>query len=147
MQSFSESLNNPVRYKLTLEDKNAVRSVYHARFISGTNIYRVDVSVYHGSIGNVFDVMFVKEDGESRIVKAHTGDQNAFQVFATVAAILQEILAKHDGKVVIKFSADNDEPSRVKLYERFARMIAKKIDGTVEREVGSWDIVYKIKSR
>lgn len=147
MISFSESLNNPVRYKLTLEHSAGLFRHYVARFISGTNIYKVNVDVFMAGHITQFGILFGKEDGESMQMSIVPGDQKVFEVFATVGAILTDVMSKHPGKAIVGFSSSSDEPSRIKLYDRFAKTIASKIDGTVERNAGLWDVVYKITSK
>lgn len=55
-----------------------------------------------------------------------TGQGNAFRIFATVVACFNDWLAT-EGKNAeyIGFTADKKEPSRVKLYDRFARLLPR----------------------
>ena len=55
-----------------------------------------------------------------------TGKGDAPQVFATVIAIGEEFLA--DVKIrMVEFFADNEEPSRVKLYNRMVKTLAQRL--------------------
>jgi len=56
-----------------------------------------------------------------------TGSGNAFQIFATVGAILDKCLDRfiNDQDIMVTFGADKLEPSRVKLYNRLAPRVTK----------------------
>ena len=58
-------------------------------------------------------------------VEGITGSNEHFEVFATVAANIKEWLNRQGNRPpnFITFTADNDEPSRVKLYARMASRI------------------------
>ena len=54
-----------------------------------------------------------------------TGTGNAIAVFSTVIAIIQDAINRNH-ITNLHFSADNSEPSRVKLYDRMSKYFAKQ---------------------
>lgn len=55
-----------------------------------------------------------------------TGTGNAFKVFGTVAKIIQEFLSDHPINTLL-FYAHEDEPSRIKLYDKFMQQVDKAL--------------------
>lgn len=76
------------------------------------------------------------------------GTGNAFKVFAAVAQAIQEFLKEMEKKEMpvwkLTFSAGADEPSRIKLYDRFAKkfktMFGFKLSS---RTVDQFDVDYE----
>lgn len=57
-----------------------------------------------------------------------TGKGDAFRVFATVAAIVKEYVAKSQAQIdELTFTGKTKDPSRIKLYDRIARSLPKVI--------------------
>jgi len=90
--------------------------------------------------GNILIVNFGAREEDKDVLRlgnswkdnvTNTGD--AFKVFATVLAIIKDCLKRIDDDdldvEIIEFAADTDEPSRVKLYTRFADNIGKYLPG------------------
>ncbi len=79
------------------------------------------------------------------------GTGSAFKVFAAVAQAIKEFLKEMEKKgervEYLTFSAGADEPSRIKLYDRFAKKFEKmfgfKLTG--REDVGGFDIEYEFK--
>ncbi len=77
------------------------------------------------------------------------GTGNAFKVFAAVAQAIQEFLKEMKKQEVtvdiLTFTADPDEKSRVKLYDRFAKKFEKMFGFklTNREDVGGFDIEYE----
>lgn len=78
-----------------------------------------------GQDGRSVSLSFATGDNREDI----TGDGNAFQVFATLKAILDDFL-RHRKPKSISFSAN--ESSRIKLYHRMANQLAQAVGGKVE---------------
>ena len=74
------------------------------------------------------EIVFTSRD-EDEPASAATTDitntGNEFEMFATVASIIQAWVAKRSPEAMM-FSALTKEPSRVKLYKRFARVLSKR---------------------
>jgi len=70
-----------------------------------------------------------------------TGSQ--FSVFSTVIAILQEIVRKEDF-FILSFSADREEPSRIKLYQLFTKKIKRFLPEyeVLHQEEGAFDYMF-----
>lgn len=58
-----------------------------------------------------------------------TGSGGAVEIFATVKDIALHFFKKYKPKTPVYFQADNEEPSRVKLYKRAAKMIGNAMPG------------------
>ena len=67
-------------------------------------------------------INFENEQGKMSIT--NTGD--AFRVFASVFAILKKESRKIQASDYITFASASSEPSRAKLYDRFARILKKQ---------------------
>lgn len=92
--------------------------------------FQIDESIYwvylDGRDGDAVDLVFTDGDGSEDL----TGGGNAFQVFATVSAILRDYLA-HRKPSGITFTAKGS--SRIKLYQRLAKSMAGELGGRVEK--------------
>ena len=71
---------------------------------------------------NYVQINFENEQGKMSIT--HTGD--AFRVFASVFAILAKEGKKIQKADYITFASASSEPSRAKLYDRFAKILKKQ---------------------
>jgi hypothetical protein len=78
------------------------------------------------------------------------GTGNAFKVFAAVAQAIKEFLKdmnKREEPVdTLTFSANADEPSRIKLYDRFAKKFEKLFGFRLtNRDIDLYDIEYEFR--
>jgi hypothetical protein len=60
-----------------------------------------------------------------------TGTGNAVQVFSTVVSIVDEIFHRHEHVIEILFEGVTSAPSRVKLYNRLAKVLSRKYGFTL----------------
>jgi len=117
----NELLNQPV----TWEWKKKSERSWVAKFA----IHETTFFVYFdGSDKDDVEISFTG-DGREDI----TGEGNSFTVFATVSEIVRDFL-KHRHPYSVNFNAK--EPSRMKLYSRFASLIAKEFNGDLSRHNG-----------
>jgi hypothetical protein len=89
-------------------------------------------------IGSSWDVEFIA-DVPARYGTDILGTGNAFRTFATVSAIMKDFL-KAINPNVFYFSAE--EPSRVRLYDRFAKQIKKITGYKFAKLLGEDDVLY-----
>ena len=87
-----------------------------------------------------------KDEPESEYSPKITNTGNEFEVFATVTKIIQAFVNKHSPPALM-FKALVSEPSRVKLYKRFAKVLEKhgyetKFTGQY-RDAINWVVVKK----
>ena len=68
------------------------------------------------------------------------------KVFGTIATILRNLPAQYKGWG-FKFSATAGEPSRIRLYDRLAGVIAKELNGTVTTDTSTGSIYYTVTPR
>lgn len=67
--------------------------------------------------------------GENNMPKNEiTGTGDSRKVFGTVISIVKDYVSKHQPNILV-FSADNDEPSRIKLYNMLASQAGKVLPG------------------
>lgn len=66
--------------------------------------------------------------GRDDIKTTVTGSGDAFKVFATVAEILKQAIA-NSGVEYVMFGASLQEPSRIKLYDSFLKLLPKFLPG------------------
>lgn len=126
----TELANKPYPYDnvTTKHDANFTKYVFTSE--NGLN-YKVSLIVEHDDYGeptNKVSIEFAafKNMRYTQYV-LNTGD--AFRVFATVAAIVKDYLRSRPEITRLEFSADKDEPSRVKLYSAMAKMMPKFLPG------------------
>jgi len=122
-----------------------IRDQYWAKSVKiGNFTYIIDIEM--GLIGEWIISFGIK--GKSPKI---SGTGNAIKVFGAVAQAIKEFLKEMDkkGEAVdyLAFTANEDEPSRVKLYDRFAKKFEKMFGFKLEdREVtGYGDIEYEFK--
>jgi hypothetical protein len=75
--------------------------------------------------GNQWYLVFADKTDSRHSVTSKTGKGGAIQIFSTVMAITEDFIREVNPNA-IAFTADKGEPSRVKLYDRFAMMFKKK---------------------
>jgi hypothetical protein len=92
---------------------------YHVTF-QHQSIATDDGEEYQGAV-----LAFAAKDKHNDYHENITGSGNALRIFGTVYTILQDFI-EHAQPDAIMFSADKDEPSRVSLYNRFAKRMVKQ---------------------
>lgn len=146
----NEVLASPYPYELRMVDVGH-DLIAEATFESEGGLYTYHMVLYtlrfkDGDLAIQGNIIFTDEDEDITL----TGRGDAFRVMATVLAITRKIgnnksvinqyLKKHlgnedfqnlesEGKIpdkvgVLKFSADEDEPSRVRLYRRITKSLS-----------------------
>lgn len=120
--SLKESLDKAYNYKITTKGKD----LFEAKFRTDDNIEYLYSAIYE-VMWDSWDIIFSAGEFDAEDI---TGYGNQFRVFATIAKITDEFIRKYKPKV-ITFSAK--EPSRQKLYTRFAKMIASKYNYKVKK--------------
>ncbi len=95
-----------------------------------------------------WDMSFQLNDEKATKPFALSGTGHAFQVFATVVAILKDFL-RQVKPAKVYFSADETEPSRISLYNRFIDSVSDVIPGFRGRRVsqGVYEIARRKKKR
>jgi hypothetical protein len=88
-----------------------------ARFVTDQND-TVNILVY--KTNNIWNIAFSRDDNYSV-----TGEGDQYKIFNTVFFFLYQLLKTNQPKYLI-FSANNQEPSRIKLYKTFIRRIIPK---------------------
>lgn len=111
-ERIDELLNKPLEWEWTRHRDHGSIATFH------TDKDRFDVALSKGD--GYMDVMFISKNHGLDI----SGDGQSFQIFATVAAILKDFISSNPPQP-IRFSAK--EPSRAKLYQRLAQMMAKEL--------------------
>jgi hypothetical protein len=115
----TELANKPYPYKADWD-----RDETTAYFTTDAGIdYRVSIGVEDEDFLYRANIVFYGKEGSEKIT--NTGD--AFRVLATVVQIVKTYLAKYKGIKEIEFAAELSEPSRVKLYNAFGKMLPKFI--------------------
>lgn len=117
-----ELLNQPLAWEWVVQRPHgSIASFY-------TDDDRIDVTISHGD--GMIDIMFSSKENGMDI----SGAGNAFQIFATVADIVRGFFKTNELEP-IRFTAK--EPSRIKLYKRFAEMMAKELGWKADSQVTS----------
>jgi len=109
--------------------------------------FRSEVSDYTNEDVPIWVVMFAAYNAKDIVVgdTGLTGTGNAAEVFAGVKKCMDKFMRIHD-PLAFYFSADSREPSRVKLYNRMSKMLAKKYDYNLKtRKRPTGDIEYRFK--
>ena len=81
--------------------------------------------VSFGNDGDEWEFVFMDAEGKMNL----TGGGGAVEIFATVKEIALHFFKKYKPKKPVYFQADNDESSRVKLYNRAVKMISPALPG------------------
>ena len=123
----TELANKPYPYKADWD-----RDETTAYFTTDAGIdYRVSIGVEDEDFLYRANIVFYGKEGSEKIT--NTGD--AFRVLATVVQIVKTYLAKYKGIKEIEFAAELSEPSRVKLYNAFGKMLPKFIPDFKFKEI------------
>lgn len=149
MQSFSESLNNPLPVRTVQRETTHKGMSILYRFDSGSAQYYAHFDIDDNPVTHKvlkISIAFQKETSGGSYITISPGDQNAFQVFATLKMLTNRVVEPYKDRDQLKivFKADASESSRVKLYNRFADHIAKAIGGTWRSGPFNHDIAYII---
>ena len=115
----NEALDSSYEY-----DKGTLDNIYY--FATEDNIlYKV---IFQGK--DLVEVVFYPEvendEGDTKPKTELTGTGNSRKVFGTVVKIMQEYVASYKPKALY-FTADGDEPSRIKLYNRMISQADKAL--------------------
>jgi len=119
----------PWQYTGTVTDND-----HRAEFSSGGFAYIVDITDFHHRVEmggpheefkNVFSVTFTQYSEKEGSVDSITGSGNAIAILTTVMEIMKDVIEIENIQTFM-FTADNREPSRVKLYNRMASQLEKK---------------------
>lgn len=115
IMSMTEALDSSYKYR---DSEHAPGQVFYFDTDDGSE-YRVEF----GRAGKAAEVAFERlgKDNEYKIGLTGTGDSR--KIFGTIINIVKDYLAKNNPKLLL-FTANNSEPSRVKLY----KMLASKVD-------------------
>ena len=146
-----EVLDSPYPWKYTYEDRHAGHSVY-ANFEAQAGEYLVWISSTFDELSNYEVILAAQEDDDSEgVIGTGTGSAkskrgrskrgDAFKVFSTVAAILEDFASEHDN---VTYYFDAKEESRQKLYERFLRYV-KRTYGWPTEQIGDHFIIHTYK--
>ena len=131
----NEVFDSPYKWEYTEQsghwkfDQNNV----YAEFIGQAGAYHVMLS---HKFESTYDVIFYADDANDSegIIGTGTGSKrgggDAFKVFSTVAAILDDFATTHDG---VTYYFDAKEESRMKLYERFLSYVRRKYGWPTEQ--------------
>lgn len=103
--------------------------------------YLVHFTLFHSM--ESFDVMFTS--GPNQTALKTNSSRSPMRVFATVAALIEQVHRRYPS-YTIEFSAYEEEPSRVKLYDRLAEKIAKITGGEVRTAFHRDDKKYYVSS-
>ena len=119
---------------------------------SDTNMvafFQVDDAEYNvefdSSMEGQWGFDFGRSESNNSPVSEITGTGNQYAVFATVVDIVKEFISQNDPNHIV-FSADRNEPSRIKLYNRMLKMFPKdKYDVKITNEADSayYDVTKK----
>ena len=131
-----ELFTNPVEWEVMKDNGSNIVAVFNIDekvvevYLSLNDGYVLRLENPDEEFRNIFDVHFATdyysdEDGFRRSSADWvTGSGDALQVFSTVIEIIQTTVKKKNIQHLY-FTADNNEPSRVKLYNRLAKAFAK----------------------
>lgn len=119
-EQLNELANNPYKFRLRRQDDDFIEYV----FTTESDVpYSVQITSmgYPGS-GRTLSIEFVQHQKNNRQKTSITGAGDAYRVFSTVNAVLKQFFLssafKEETFNRILMLADNNEPSRIKLYNR-----------------------------
>ena len=113
-----ELANNPYPFKIwrSSDDLDTYKFITKDRIT-----YTVSIS-FNGAYEKWIEIDFAASVSPTYSTLKATGTGDAYRVFSTVNAILQEFFKSypftHNKFKFIEMRADTDEPSRIKLYDR-----------------------------
>ena len=139
-----EALGSPVPYKWKIQNNRAWKS----EFSVGELKYEYKAEKRGADVWTIMFVSVTKLDhGELDYKENITGSGSEFKVFATVVKMTTEFMDTMDPNGIM-FSAE--ETSRARLYDRFAKQLAKKYDmkyNSGKSEYGTSFTLMKLKGR
>jgi len=127
----TELFDTKVPIKLTLKDEHKENSVYTYEFGIDDLEYTFTGEIYHDKHGiegeeTILSMEFALGGYYDRKEYEITGTGNALKVFSAVKLCVIDLMKQlKETPDIIEFSADYEEPSRVKLYDRFMKSIPK----------------------
>lgn len=124
-------------------DPRPMRDAIGAEFMAGENIYQVQFDAefltkydlpieFEEDNPKIVDVMFTMRDARKTLGKqgiSITGTGHAFEIFATVKAIMAEYASNRE---IDYFHFEASEPSRRKLYDRFITNFPGRVEEFIE---------------
>ena len=120
-QKVTETFDNPYYVRTSTGSYGSIHYGFNAQSKDGAD-NPIDVGFYRvAGIGpNGWGIVFEDERGF-----AASGKGDAFRIFATVVYCLEKFLNSTEGKQAehLTFSVDDNKTSRLKLYDRFAKMM------------------------
>lgn len=131
-ESLTELANQP--YPFHFEDDDGY-GMLEARFKTESGMpYKVVIIKDEDENGEdkisvEFSALVQNDDDGFKYSQKVINTGNAFRVFATVAIILKKYLQANPDVSAFDFSADDKEPSRVKLYDTMAKSLPRFIPG------------------
>jgi hypothetical protein len=115
-EDLNELLDQPLDFKLTDDDPGWIRYSF-----TTSDDRQFEVLFDEGLA--TWDIVFV--DDEENTEK--TGKGGSIEIFATVKAIVKDFIKRQGSDLEgLRFNAQGGEASRVRLYDRFAKMIAQE---------------------
>jgi hypothetical protein len=98
---------------------------YNVELRNGDGDFDVALGGPEEHLTGIWEVTFTQYSQRHGALDMLTGSGNALAVLTTVMEILTHIINEKNIQS-ISFTADNTEPSRVKLYDRLAKQFTKK---------------------
>ena len=125
-QFLEEALNAPVEYKVTMKtlDARRGRGRFTATFVSNGREITFEAEE---EAKRTWSIAFWQKSEKSNYDISITGGGREFEVFATLKRIMDEFVRFAEPDEIV-FTAEKDEPSRIKFYKRlFSRMPGWKV--------------------
>jgi hypothetical protein len=151
----TELFDTKVPIKLVDKNERKENSVYAYEFKVDDLAYSFTGELYHDRNGvegevNILDLEFALGGYFDRNDYEITGTGNALKVFSGVKLCVLDLFKQLKIEPdIITFAADDNEPSRVKLYDRFMKALPKLLKGyKFDRNVkGRFNKNYKFKRK
>lgn len=95
------------------------------------------------------EFLYDKDDNKASIAFtvngrfAISGEGHAIEIFSTVAKMFDEFLMSTH-PLHIHFSANANEQSRIKLYDRFSKLISKKYGYILSKNITNIEVDYEL---
>ena len=125
VEQVNEVANQP--YRFLQAKKTATSNVYIFMNDAGS---RFAVDVEYSPASEMIEIGFADQTDRENPTISLTGKGDAFRIFATVAAIVQDYMSKSTKPVnQITFKGKVKDPSRIKLYDAIAKYLPKVMPG------------------
>lgn len=131
----NELLDKPVPLKIV----SATPSEYSALFTVEDIDYETTAFKGMYGLGNTWEINFMTSRGAKEGI---TGTGNAATVFSTMKVFVDQFIQKYS-PVSFKFSAQLKEPSKIKVYNIFAKLLKKKYGYSLQKKEGKDSSGYK----